>query len=133
MRSLARDGRFEEAADVRDRADALARALRRQRRFDGLRSSGRLVIEVPGQHGAELDGGRLIRAWTGPVAQAALPFDEAGDAPTDGPVPRHLADELACVAGWLEANAARVRVVHCEKGLHSRLPALPSFAVAPAR
>jgi DNA polymerase-3 subunit epsilon len=133
MRALARDGRFEEAADVRDRADALARALRRQRRFDGLRASGRLVIEVPGQHGAELAGGRLVRAWTGPVAQEALPFDVGGDAPVDGPVPRHLADELACVASWLEANAARVRLVHCDEGLHSRLPVLPSFAAAPAR
>ena len=35
--ALALDERFEEAADVRDRAEALAGALRRARRFDLLR------------------------------------------------------------------------------------------------
>jgi DNA polymerase-3 subunit epsilon len=133
MRALALDERYEEAADVRDRADALARALRRQRRFDALRASGRLIIEVPGQHGAELTGGRLVRAWTGDAAQGALPFETDDGAGTDGPVPRDLADELACVAGWLEANAGRVRVVHCDEGLRSLLPALPSFAAVQAR
>ena len=41
MAALARAERFEEAADVRDRAEALAGALRRQRRFDALRRAGR--------------------------------------------------------------------------------------------
>ncbi|MBI2708758.1 MAG: DEDD exonuclease domain-containing protein [Actinobacteria bacterium] len=61
---LAAAERFEEAADVRDRAAALAAALRRQRRFDWLRGAGRVVVEVPGQGGAELRRGRLVRAWS---------------------------------------------------------------------
>ncbi len=60
---LARAERFEEAADVRDRAESLAAALRRQRRFDVIRRAGRLRIEVAGLGGAELAGGRLVRAW----------------------------------------------------------------------
>jgi DNA polymerase-3 subunit epsilon len=128
MEALARAERYEEAADMRNRADALAGALRRQRRFDGLRAAGRIVLEVPGQHGAELTGGRLVRAWAGVDDQAALPFDRDDDADLRGPVPRDLADELTCVAGWLDANAGKVRIVHCDEGLRSALPALPSFA-----
>src|SRR5207244_2423025 len=41
IRSLASAERFEEAADVRDAAGALSRALQRQRRLDGLRRAGR--------------------------------------------------------------------------------------------
>ena len=64
MHALAAAERFEEAADVRDRAAALAAALRRQRRFDALRRAGRVVVEVDGRSGAELRHGRLVRAWT---------------------------------------------------------------------
>ena len=46
---------------------------------------------------------------------------------TARPVPRELADELSCVAGWLEQRAAQVTLVHCDTGLNSPLPALPSF------
>ncbi len=63
MLALADDERFEEAADVRDRAAALAQALRRQRQFEALVSSGRVVLEIDGRAGAELRDGRLERAW----------------------------------------------------------------------
>src|SRR5690606_8615669 len=63
MHALAAADRFEEAADVRNRADALAGALRRQRRLQGLRRAGRIRLEVPGEGGVELDRGRLVRAW----------------------------------------------------------------------
>lgn len=63
MRALARASRFEEAAAVRDRAAALARAVQRQRRLESLRSAGRLVVEVDGEGGAVLDRGLLTLAW----------------------------------------------------------------------
>lgn len=142
MQVLAGADRFEEAADVRDRAAALASSIRRQRRLDGLRRAGRLVVELP-SGGAELHDGRLVRAWGGddagldltgappgaPVAVAlptvGLPL-ELGD-----PLPRDHADELGCVASWLEQRADQVRVRHCDGGLAVPLPALPSFTPGP--
>ena len=129
MQALSRAHRFEEAADMRERASALAAAIRRQRRLDGLRRAGSLVIEVPGQGGAELRSGRMVRAWGRGSPEPSL-LDEARDdveCEPDAPLPLHLADEVATVAGWLEAEAAKVRIVHCDGGLASPLPALPSF------
>ena len=143
MRELAAAERFEEAADLRDRAAALAAALARQRRFDLLRQAGRLVVEVGGRSGAELQHGRLVRAWTidgrGP-AGVPLPLDlypaapeqaDVADAPGT-PVPKALADELACVAAWLDKEAARIRVVHTDQPLASPYPPLPRFQPAVA-
>ena len=136
MRSLAADGRFEEAADVRDRAGALARAIGRQRRLDALRRSGVLRVAVGGGVEIELDGGMLrdIRA-RGPAAALAR---KAGDAiPRDlhpeAPLPRDLADELACVAAWIEQRASRLRLLSCDAGLSSVVPRLPRFEPAVQR
>jgi DNA polymerase-3 subunit epsilon len=146
LQALARAERFEEAADVRDRAEALAGVLRRQRRLEGLRASGRLVVQLPDRSGAELVGGRLERSWgpapappgAGAGAGAGLQLELDGGTvrirppPDNGappaPIPRAEADELACVASWLDRNAARVRLVHCEGVLATPVPALPSFA-----
>jgi DNA polymerase-3 subunit epsilon len=120
MRALADAQRFEEAADVRDRAGALARALRRQRRLDGLRRAGVIELDVPGEGAAVIEGGVLVGD--------RLPLDE--DAPlctTEGPVPRELADELACVAAWLEARADCVQLLRCDGELTSALPRLPTY------
>nr|MBA3281719.1 hypothetical protein [Acidimicrobiia bacterium] len=49
------------------------------------------------------------------------------------PVPKAMADELACVAAWLDKEASRIRVVHTDRGLASPYPALPAFTAAPTR
>ncbi len=135
MSALADAERFEEAADVRERAGALAQALARQRRLDTLVRAGRLVVDVRGTGGAELVRGRLVRAWgAGPTSQPSLleldgtcgPVDPTELLP-DRPIPKHLADELQCVASWLDERAPRVRIVHCDEGLMSHLPVVPSF------
>jgi DNA polymerase III subunit epsilon len=151
MDDLAAQDRFEEAADVRDRAASLADALRRQRRMDALHRCGRLVIVTDGHGGAEFRHGALVNAWsaepadaTGPRGKAqqseVLPFAEpASGAPlADGdqvepgtPVPRHLADELACIAAWLEQRADTTRVEHCDEGLS--FPVLPLRSFMPRR
>src|SRR5206468_11747670 len=60
MAALAEAERYEEAADMRDRAGALARALSRQRQLDALRRAGRLEIEVAGEPGGPGDGARRL-------------------------------------------------------------------------
>ncbi len=131
LAELARAERFEEAADVRDRAEALAGALRRQRRFEVLRRAGHLRIEVPGQGGADIAAGRLLRAWAPGKAPAADAADEGRLFGDPGPLPpldRDLADELACVAAWLDRSAHTVTIEHCDGQLASAFPAVPSFA-----
>ena len=126
MRAQAAAERFEDAAATRDRAAALTGAIARQRRLDGLRRAGRLVVEVAGEGRSVLEGGRLVGVWEGAGATgAAAPDDPTGE--TTGPVPKHLADELACVARWLDARTASVRLVACEGTLAWPLPRLPRF------
>lgn len=135
MRSLASQERFEEASQMRDRAEALAQALRRQRRFDALRRAGRVVVELGDRSRAELDHGRLARAWTldrGGITPVALPLDldpgaPDGPADVDVPLPKAMADELSCIVAWLDKEAPRLRVLHADHGLESPYPALPSF------
>ena len=124
MHDLAARERFEEAADVRDRASALSSAIRRQRRLEGLRRAGRVVVEVPGRGGVELDGGLLARSWAGNQPPLTL---EMPSAPGASPLPRHLADEVAVVAAWLEREAARVRLVSCSDELTSLVTRVPRF------
>jgi DNA polymerase-3 subunit epsilon len=130
MAALAAEERYEEAADVRDRLAALTAAVRRQRRLDGLRRAGAVLVELPGRGGAELRSGRLVRSWRDDDGQGVLaPPDGDVDPGSPGsPLPRELADELSCVAGWLEEQAGRVRLVHCDGELASPLPRLPSYA-----
>jgi len=122
MYELASAERFEEAADMRDRAAALARAISRQLRLDGLRRSGRMEFEVGDDaRRVALAGGRL----QGLVDQLALPDIE--DPGPDHPLPRHMVDELSCVAAWLEAEARGLRLLHCEGSWGSALPQLARF------
>jgi DNA polymerase-3 subunit epsilon len=159
MERLAAAERFEEAADVRDRAAALSAAVARQRRIDGLRRAGRLVLrwgEGDRSGGAELRDGRLVVAWgpgdrpdpvdpppppplpeslppvVVPAPAARLPFPPAPGRPGPDrppPCPRDLADEVLCVARWLdhETTHRSVRVEHADTGLRSELPVLATF------
>lgn len=130
MRALAAAQRYEEAAATRERAAALSGALVRQRRLDALRRAGRVSLEVEGEGFALLDGGRLVSARAGAEEPATLPFPPSEPSPpagADGPLPRHLADEVLCVASWLDRSAARIRLGRCEGNLSSSLPSLPRF------
>ncbi|MEA2716006.1 MAG: polymerase subunit epsilon [Actinomycetota bacterium] len=133
MRDLASAERFEEAADVRDRAAALARALTRHRRLDSLRRAGRVELDVDGTR-VVLAGGRLAAAGAGGGGGALALFD--ADHPPEGaepppgpgaPLPRHLVDEVACVAAWLDAEGRSARLLSCEGPWTSPLPALPRY------
>ncbi|HSL58803.1 MAG TPA: hypothetical protein VK866_13235, partial [Acidimicrobiales bacterium] len=129
------------------------------RRLDAIRGAGRLVVELADGAGAELDGGRLVRAW-GPAdaLEPHLPLDglppsvtvaqpdplgvavtsQAATGGPSGPVARDDADELLCVTAWLDEHAHRVRLLHADAGWAFPLPMLPRFdprrsTVVPAR
>jgi DNA polymerase-3 subunit epsilon len=124
MQALAEAGRYEEAADVRDRAAALSRALRRQRQFDALRRAGRVEVQVPGECSAVLEDGLLCASWPD-GAPKPPPRLDLGE-----PLARDVADELQAIASWLDVRAERIRVVHCEGTLAWPLPRLPTFEPA---
>ncbi|MGQ0521403.1 MAG: DEDD exonuclease domain-containing protein [Actinomycetota bacterium] len=124
MRALAAAQRYEEAALARERAAALASALARQRRLDTLRRAGRVALDVEGEGAAVLERGRLVAAGG---AAGTLPLALPEPDPAGAPLPRHLVDEVLCVASWLDRSAGRVRLDQCEGGLATPLPALPRF------
>lgn len=136
MRLLSGRDRFEEAADLRDRAAAFANAHRRVRRFALVRRAGRLVVSF-GKDRAVFDGGRLLSTER---VDAATLFGSLGPldgstAPPTGTIDPADADELTVVSSWLDKNAHRLRIEHVDGVLCSDLPALPALSdsVAPGR
>ena len=139
MAALASAERFEEAADLRQRAAALAGALRRQRRLDGLRRAGTLRVTLPSGAGAEVRGGLLRLTWHGGPSSAASDAGQATLAlehdeppppelpPPGAPLPHHFADEVGAIAAWLDAEAGRVRVEHCDGEFAWPMARLPAF------
>ena len=150
------EGHYAQAAALRAQGAAVVEAVRGQRALDLLRRTGRMTLALPGGAGVELQGGVLVRAWSAPPAadgrghaapRAAGPatgrrsLAEAGRGgedglasavagaapPHEGPLPLHVADELACVAAWLDDNAHRLRPGHVEGVLACPLPRLPSL------
>ncbi len=131
MTALADAERFEEAADVRDRAEALGGALRRQRHVERLRDAGTVVVERPGHFRAEVQNGVLLRCWPIDADPPLAGLDHIEAPPmgpeADMPLRADLVDEIGCIARWLDAEAERVRVVHCDGGLTSPLPRIASL------
>lgn len=117
---LARDLRYEEAAETRDRLQALLGALARQRAVDSLRRADRVTvrqgdIEHEFEHGALVGvtrRGELFGHLSPPLA-----LDRALDPPhvdhdLTRPLDRHSADEVVYVARHLETTDG-LEVIHC--------------------
>jgi DNA polymerase-3 subunit epsilon len=125
MHRLAEEERFEEAALTRDRTQALAESLRRQRRFDQLRSTERLVVRH-GEVAFELRRGRLTHVWEGMVARPTEAQPPDPGPLDDGPLPMDLADELLCLSRWLDQQAGRVAPARVEGVWSSPLNPIPT-------
>ena len=128
MEVLAGDERYEEAADMRDRAIAFADAHRRVRRLDLVHRAGRLVVRL-GEQRAVIEGGRLRH--TEKVDEPSL-LGMVDAAPSEvAEPPRWVepadADELSVLAGWIDRNADRLRIEHCDGTLCSPIPRLPDL------
>lgn len=146
LTSLALAQRYEEAANVRDRMQALSQALHRQRRCDQLRSAGTLVVQR-GDVEHEFDHGVLVAVrtadrlfaplitGTGPVLPALAPLlDPATPMPNGtGPLTRDLYDELMCVSRFLEAHADEIRIISCSGDMASSTPPIPEPGRLPLR
>ena len=133
MDALADQERYEEAADLRDRAAAFADAHRRVRRLQRVRQAGRLVVALDGER-AVFDGGRLVSSE--PVEAPSLFAEPVAAVPASDPVPAVApdeVDELSVVARWLDDHATVVRLETVGGELSSPLPRLPDLRPPPAR
>jgi hypothetical protein len=132
-------GNLAQATAVGGMIDAVEQALWRQRWLDALRRVDRLVLGTARGEGAEVVRGRLVRSWAGddqPAVSAdgakgdlgRLVFGPAADGPNpdvplpDGPLTPAAADELACVAHWIEDNMHQLAVLRVEGELSVALP-----------
>jgi DNA polymerase-3 subunit epsilon len=131
MEVLAGDERYEEAADMRDRAIAFADAHRRVRRLDLVHRAGRLVVQLGGQR-TVIEDGRLrhTEQADAPSLLSSVGRDLDREHAPHRCVEPAAADELTVLAGWIERNAERLRIEHCDGTLCSPLPRLPDL---PAR
>jgi DNA polymerase-3 subunit epsilon len=127
MSGLAAAGRYEEAAQHRDRLTAFVRAAARLQRLTALTSIAQLVAAAPdGSGGWELSvvrHGRLVASGVAPRGAAVRPFLAALVATAEtvergpGPLPCTTAEETECVLRWL--NRPGVRLVELDGSWHS--------------
>ncbi len=128
MQDHAAEERFEEAAWCRDRAKALARALRRRRAWQALQAAGVIRAESAEGEGAIVDRGRLAAAWRGGAAPLVV------TAPTEAapPVPPSVAaaEEAHLVWRWLRRRDVSVVDVSGELAWPAEVPTVEELAVA---
>jgi len=125
MRTLAEGARFEEAAEVRDRYRALARALETRRIWQALTTAGMVWAEDADGASAMIDSGVLAAAWAPPDHPPLLPVVPAFP-PSPTPPSTAAAEEMWLVWRWLD----RPGVTIVDSSAPLRLPARPVAVVA---
>ncbi|MPZ73243.1 MAG: DEDD exonuclease domain-containing protein [Nitriliruptorales bacterium] len=122
MRRLAAAGRFEEAAEGRDRLRALVAAIRATRQVASSIAAGVLVVVRPAREHADvvaLRDGVLVasrRVAAADVPTVADQFRAAAEAAPAASDPQGPGEEVAVVTSWLHGDG--VRVHYCD-GTHT--------------
>jgi len=112
MASLAIQQRFEQAAAVRDRTEALLTVVSRQRIIDALRRAG--SVEITDQRTTwNISDARLVDARGDGQITAALPIGPAPATAADRPLGCDAFDEAWSLARFIQTNHARLSVVRC--------------------
>lgn len=133
MRRLASERRFEEAAQMRDRHRALARALERARAWQALSAAGRIELESNLGERVVVDQGRLVAAWragqTPPLLATPIEPDD-GPPAASYPVPPTMdaAEEAHLIWQWM--TGGRVRVIESSGPLVLPAAAIPHLSAA---
>jgi DNA polymerase III subunit epsilon len=117
MHSYAAEQRYEQAALMRDRLEALSRALDDRRRIATICAAGDLVLAKPHPRGRELvvlRHGQLVSVTvvpTGGAIQLTPSVPGQDPEPITGPPPRHRVDEIRLVARWLDQVAGEAELI----------------------
>jgi len=112
VETLAIAQRYEEAALTRDRAQAFAAAIGRQRLIDQLRAAGDVGVRLHDTVYHLRDGVLLDAALDGQLA-TGLELPPPDTVPAPAPLPRHAADEVMCLARAIEKASYHARLLWC--------------------
>jgi DNA polymerase-3 subunit epsilon len=105
--------RYEEAGQVRDRAMAFSNAVRRQRLTDRLRAAGDVGLRID-DITLHVRGGVLVGTAAEGQMEIGLPI-AAPEVPSFAALlPRHVVDEVLCLARAFDRIAHRVTVLWCD-------------------
>jgi hypothetical protein len=113
MSSLSAARRYEEAAQVRDRATAFSNAVRRQRLTDRLREAGDVGVQM-GNTVLHIRNGLLMGTADDGQLEIGLPLPPPEMPVFSAQLPRHVVDEVLCLARAFERMAHRVTVSWCD-------------------
>lgn len=102
MGELSNQRRYEEAGWLRDRHDALARAIQNRHAWVALQGLGLCEFEDRDGPGVVVDHGRLIATWSGGQAPPLLPPPVAVDQFVGVPTSVEIAEEAQIIWRWLE-------------------------------
>ena len=97
LAALSAERRYEEAAQVRDRAMAFTNAVRRQRLTDRLREAGDVGLQL-GDTTLHLQHGVLVGTAQEGQIEIGLPLPAPDVPPAPQMLPRHVVDEVLCLA-----------------------------------
>jgi DNA polymerase III subunit epsilon len=104
MESLASEQRFEEAAWMRDRHDALARAIQRRHTWRALQAVGLFEIETTDGTRLLVDHGRLVSSWTAQHPAPLRPVEVDDTDVFDVPAAVETAEESQIIWKWMTRN-----------------------------
>lgn len=127
VEALAREQRYEEAAWVRDRYAALARAIERRRTWQAFETAGRIWASGPDGM-ACIDNGTLVASWTGGGSPPLLAPYVGPDAERQVPPTVAAAEEAQLVWAWLTAGS--VRLVEANHPILSPAAPVPTLTIA---
>ncbi len=126
---LAAERRYEEAASVRDRHRALAKALERRRAWQTLQGAGMIELEDGNGRRAVMERGRLIHTWTAGSQPPLRPTASSSEGQEQVPPDVLAAEEALLLWRWVSGDG--VRLVDAEHPLAmaaTRVPVLGSLA-----
>jgi DNA polymerase III subunit epsilon len=119
--------RYEEAAQVRDRAMAFSNAMRRQRLTDRLREAGDVGLQI-GDTTLHVRGGVLVGTTQEGQMEIGLPIPPPEVPAFAALLPRNVVDEVLCLARAFERMAHRVTVLWCDGRWQWPIDEVPEIA-----
>jgi DNA polymerase-3 subunit epsilon len=108
MSRLARGQRFEDAAEVRDRYQSLARSLERRRSWQSLSAAGTLWAEDANGDGVAIRHGRLVGSWNARSQPPIVAAEDPAAEPTPTPDSVQTAEEAHLIWRWLERDGVTI-------------------------
>jgi hypothetical protein len=129
VKDYARNARFEEAAEVRDRHRTLARALDDRRTWGVLRQAGLLWAEDQNGESVLIEQGQLLESWSAADQAPLSTSSQARRSPHMVPDSVAVAEEARLLWKWL--SRPEVRIIETSRPLATPLhpvPALTSLA-----